>query len=184
MRYFCLRFPVCAPSSGPSWHLSRQPLLWQPLSSRSALHGLRGFKFLQGKTPWVAPGCADRPGFLGLGSAPAPAFTWSRILSFFPGAWASILLYGPLDIAWICCPQLRRHPCKNGTHSTCFYSTGGHTRISLFVSDFVLELKTFESKLPTLFCNPNSLGRPDLTICIDQAWVSWLRTPPKIHRGK
>ena len=49
---------------------------------------------------------------------------WSRSLRLFP--WASILLYGPLDIAWICCPQLPHHLGKNGTHSTCFYSTGGH----------------------------------------------------------
>ena len=51
----------------------------------------------------------------------------SRSLRLFP--WASTLLYGPLDIAWICCPQLLHHPCKNGTHSTCFYSTGGRTPI-------------------------------------------------------
>ena len=50
---------------------------------------------------------------------------WSRSLRLFP--WASILLYGPLDIACICCPQLPHRPCKNGTHSTCFYSTGRHT---------------------------------------------------------
>ena len=29
----------------------------------------------QGSTPWVAPACADCPGFLVLGSAPAPAST-------------------------------------------------------------------------------------------------------------
>ena len=29
----------------------------------------------QGNTPWVAPACADCPGFLVLGSAPAPAST-------------------------------------------------------------------------------------------------------------
>ena len=40
---------------------------------------------------------------------------WSRSLRLFP--WASILLYGPVDIAWICCPQLPHHPCKNGTSS-------------------------------------------------------------------
>ena len=50
---------------------------------------------------------------------------WSQSLRLFP--WAIILLYVPLNIAWICCPQLHHHPCKNGTHSTCFYSTGGHT---------------------------------------------------------
>ena len=50
---------------------------------------------------------------------------WFRSLRLFPSP--SILLYGPFDIVWICCPQLPHHPCKNGTHSTCFYSTGGHT---------------------------------------------------------
>ena len=47
----------------------------------------------------------------------------SQGLRLFP--WASSLLYGPLEIAWICCPQLPHHPRKNGTHSTCFYSPGG-----------------------------------------------------------
>ena len=82
---------------------------------------------VQGNTPWVAPACADCPGSLVLGSAPAWLPPWSRSLGLFP--WASILLYRPLDIPWICCPQLPHHPCKNGTHSTCFYSTGGHTPI-------------------------------------------------------
>ena len=50
---------------------------------------------------------------------------WSRSLRL--PAWAGILLYGPLEIAWMCCPQLPHHPCKNGTHGTCFCSTGGHT---------------------------------------------------------
>ena len=31
---------------------------------------------------------------------------------------------GPWTFAWICCPQLPYHPCKNGTHSTCFYCSG------------------------------------------------------------
>ena len=50
---------------------------------------------------------------------------WSRSLRLIPCA--SVFLYGPLDIAWVCCLQLPHHLCKNGTHSTCFYSTGGHT---------------------------------------------------------
>ena len=29
--------------------------------------------------------------------------------------------------SWICFPQLPYHPCKDGTHSTCFCSTGGHS---------------------------------------------------------
>ena len=40
MRYFRPEFSVYASFSGPSGHLSRQPLLWQPLSSRFALHNL------------------------------------------------------------------------------------------------------------------------------------------------
>ena len=66
--------------------------------------------------------CCDCPGFLGLGSAPAPASTLVSEPQVVP-----LLLYGPLDIAWICCPQLHHHPCNNGTHSTCFFSTGAHT---------------------------------------------------------
>ena len=31
--------------------------------------------------------------------------------------------------SWICCPELPYHPSKNGTHSTCFCSTGGHIPI-------------------------------------------------------
>ena len=58
----------------------------------------------QGNTPWVAPACADCPGFLVVGSAPAPASTLASEPRNVP--WASVLLYGPLDIAWICCPQL------------------------------------------------------------------------------
>ena len=34
-----------------------------------------GARIDQGKTPWVAPACADCPGFLVLGSAHAPAST-------------------------------------------------------------------------------------------------------------
>ena len=44
----------------------------------------------------------------------------SRSLRLFP--WASILLHWPLDI---CLPY---HPCKNRTHSMCFYSTEGTSR--------------------------------------------------------
>ena len=65
---------------------------------------------------------------------------WSRSLSLCP--WASILLYGPLEIAWVCCPQLPHHPCKNGTHSTCFYSTGGHVAENLDTLAF-LESRIF-----------------------------------------
>ena len=53
---FCLQFTVYAPFSGRSWHLSRQPLFCQPLSSRFALHGSRaletgGFPTFLGKGP-------------------------------------------------------------------------------------------------------------------------------------
>ena len=62
------------------------------------------------------PVCCNHPGFhLRLGASdcsPALAFCFM----------------GPWTFAWICCPQLPYHPCKNGTHSTSFYSTGGDSR--------------------------------------------------------
>ena len=45
---------------------------------------------------------------------------------YFPGL--AFCFMGPWAFAWICCPQLPHRPCKNGTHSTCFYSTQGGTR--------------------------------------------------------
>ena len=63
------------------------------------------------------PGCCSSPSFhLRLGasdSSPALAFCCK----------------GPWTFAWIRCPQLPHHPCKNGTHSTSFYSTGGTRRL-------------------------------------------------------
>ena len=64
-------------------------------------------------------GCSG-PGFhLRLGASdcsPALAFCFMAI-------WAA---------AWIRCLQLSYHTCKNGTHSTSFYSTGGHTPKSIY----------------------------------------------------
>ena len=82
----------------------------------------------QGNAAWVAPACADCPVFLVLGSAPAPASTLvlePQIDPVGPGLAFCSTGRGSLDIAWICCPQLPHHPCKNRKHSTCFYSTGG-----------------------------------------------------------
>ena len=77
----------------------------------------------------VASACADCPGFLVLGASPAPASTLVSEPQIVPLGW-HFCFTGPwsLDIAWICCPQLPHHPCKNGPHSTSFYSTGGGTR--------------------------------------------------------
>ena len=80
----------------------------------------------QGKTPWVDPTCADSPGFLVLGAAPAPASSFVSEPQIVPHVLAFCFM-GLWTFAWICCPQLPHHPYKNGTHSTCFYSTGGHT---------------------------------------------------------
>ena len=61
------------------------------------------------------PGCCSSPGFhLRLGASDC-----SLGLAF--------CFMGPWTFSWICCPQLPYHPCKNRTHSTYFYSTGGHT---------------------------------------------------------
>ena len=61
---------------------------------------------------------------LGAGDAPPPELP--------PGAsqCAPCLTFAFMALqakSWICCPQLPYHPSKNGTHSTCFCSTGGHT---------------------------------------------------------
>ena len=55
------------------------------------------------------PGCCSCPGFhLHLGASDRS-----------PGL--AFCFMGPQTFAWICCPQLPCHRCKNGTHSTCFY---------------------------------------------------------------
>ena len=57
---------------------------------------------------------------------------WSRSLRLFP--WASILLHGPLDTAWICCLQLPHYPCKSGRTAHVFTAQEGHTpRLELAV---------------------------------------------------
>ena len=79
----------------------------------------------QGKTPWVDSTCADCPGFLCPGFCSHPGFHLGLGASeCSPGL--AFCFMGPWTVAWICCPQLPHHPCKNGTHSTFFYSTGGH----------------------------------------------------------
>ena len=114
---------------------------------------------------------------------------WSRSLRLFP--WASVLLYGPLDIDWICCPQLPHHPCKNGTHSTCFYSTGGH--MSLFRADFWLKRmrrRTFRCdrenpKTEGLsFYLPNPKRDPPRTFEMKRLTRNALSEPPSITRSR
>ena len=80
----------------------------------------------QGKTPWVDSACADCPSFLVLDAAPAPASTFvSGASGCYPGL--AFCFIDPWTFAGICCLQLPYHPCKNGMHNTCFYSTGRHT---------------------------------------------------------
>ena len=64
--------------------------------------------------------------FSGLGFCSCPGFHLGLGASDCSPSLAFCFM-GPWTFAWICCPQLPyHHPCKNGTHSTCFYSTGGH----------------------------------------------------------
>ena len=81
---------------------------------------------IQGNTPWVAPACADCPDFLVLGSAPAPTATLVSEPQIVP--LASILLYGPSEIVWICCPQLPYHRAKTGRTAHGFTAQGGTRR--------------------------------------------------------
>ena len=96
-------------------------------------------RIMQGRTPWVdsaygflGPGCCSCPGFhLRLGASDcSPGLTFCFM--------------GPWRFAWICCAQLPYHQCKNRPHSTCFYSTGGHTpRIVMDFCGFIRSLGMF-----------------------------------------
>ena len=72
----------------------------EPCSARSVpkklKRGSANWVLLSGKYPWVAPACADCPGFLVLVLLLPRLPRWSRSLRMFP--WPSISLYGPLDI--------------------------------------------------------------------------------------
>ena len=70
----------------------------------------------QGNIPWVDSACADCPGFLGPGAAGARLPALSRSLRLCPRS--SICFMAPWTFAWICCPRLPYHLCKNVTHST------------------------------------------------------------------
>ena len=64
--------------------------------------------------------------FSGLGCSPCPGFRLCVGASdCAPGP--AFCFMGPCTFAWICCLQLPHHRGKTGTHSTCFYSTGGQT---------------------------------------------------------
>ena len=108
----------------------------------SCWDGVKPFVRLQERPPWVDRSCPDCPGFpvLGAGDVPPP--------ELHPGAseCAPALAFAFMALranSWICLPQLPDHPSKNGTHSTCFCSTRGHTLIkfcSLTDSCFVAYL--------------------------------------------
>ena len=66
---------------------------------------------LQGKTPSIDSACADCPGFLVLGAAPAPASTFVSD----PQTAVAFCFMGPWTFAWICYPQLPYHLCKDGS---------------------------------------------------------------------
>ena len=52
---------------------------------------------------------------------------------------------GCWTFAWIWCPRLPYHRCKNGTHNTCFHSTGGHTpKFSAGLGRFCAGLALFQ----------------------------------------
>ena len=100
------------------------PFLWFGLPGRLLISNC--FFFLSpGETPWVDSACADCPWYS------RPGWCWCPGSQLHPGgsdsapalAFASWRLQAN---AWICCPQLPDHLCKNGTHSTSFSNTRGH----------------------------------------------------------
>ena len=77
------------------------------------------------KTPWVAPACADCPGFLVwvlLLPRPPPS---ARSLRLCP--WASILLHGPLDICLDLLPATPPPPVQNRDAQHMFLQHRGGT---------------------------------------------------------
>ena len=66
----------------------------------------------QGKTPWVDSACADCPGFSGPGWCSCPRLHL-RLGASDCSPRLAFCFTGPWKFAWICCPQLPYHPCKN-----------------------------------------------------------------------
>ena len=71
---------------------------------------------------------------------------WSRSLRLF--AWASILLYGPLDIAWICCPQLPTTRAKTGRTAHVFKAQGGTRRFHQFQNSVPKAWESITGRMP------------------------------------
>ena len=118
--HLCISFSTQEPVSIHCTLRRARPWRWPGISSGSFWQAT-----LQGKTPWVDSACADCPGFLSLECCPRPGFHLRLGASdCAPGL--AFCFMAPWTFARICCPQLPDHRCKNGTHSTCFYSTGGH----------------------------------------------------------
>ena len=69
--------------------------------------------------------CLLLSGFLVLGAAGA------RLPRFVAGTSDCVELWSLRANSWISCPQLPCHQCKNGTQSTSFCNTRGHTPILL-----------------------------------------------------
>ena len=84
--------------------------------------------YYQGKTPWVAPACAECPGFRVLGAPLAPGFRLCVGASdCAPGL--AFCFMGPWTFAWICCLQLPHHRCaKPGRTAHLFTAQGGKRR--------------------------------------------------------
>ena len=82
---------------------------------------------IQGRTPWVDSACADCPGFLLLGAAPAPVSAFVSEPQISP--WASTLLHGLLNICLDVVP--RSSPttgAKTGRTAHVFTAQGGTRR--------------------------------------------------------
>ena len=81
----------------------------------------------QGKIPWVDSACADCPDFLVLGAAPGPGFHLRLgALGYSPGL--AFCFMGLWRFAWMWCPQLPYHRCKNGSTAHVFTAQGGTCR--------------------------------------------------------
>ena len=88
---------------------------------------------------------------------------------------------GPWAFAWICCSQLPYHPCKNGTHSTSLYSTGGahakkhrlHSTGHEYSARSFSDRSFFWTPLGSWTSAPSGHGHPHRNACFSRPKKAW-----------
>ena len=132
------------------------------------------------ETPWVDQSCADCPGFpvLGAGDAPSPELHPGASVRA-PGLAFAFMALG--TNSWICCPQFPYHPSNNGTHSTCFCSTRGHTpKNTILFTSIGRHLADFSRTIPAIPQKERFFPNFWLQILKIQSPINWNSIPTAI----